>query len=348
MNVGHAHRAIALAAALVVAGFLVHELLTLLLAVVVAVILALPLAAAAERAERSGLPRVLGAVVALALIAGALSGLGFALVPAFIRQARQFAARLPSILHGLERDLGRLGLHHTGSLSTELRKAIDNALAHPGSLGGPLSSAGATLLAIAVGLVVIAVVAVTLAVRPEPVLGFLLRLFPSDQRPRLRSIFGRIRTAWLGWMTAVAIDMVVLGGLLWAGMALIGLPFAVGFATFSALMTIIPNYGSVISAVPPILAGLARSPTEAVLVLIVYLIVNQIEGNLLLPLIMARTVDMHPAVVAIGLLVVAALFGIIGVFIAIPLLSALFILVQALWIEPQEQAAAPSLIHPAA
>ena len=70
--------------------------------------------------------------------------------------------------------------------------------------------------------------------------------------------------------------------------------------------------------------------------LIVYVIINQIEGNLILPLIMARTVDMHPAVVTIGLLVMGALFGLIGVLIAIPLLSLAIILVEALWIEPQE------------
>ena len=105
-------------------------------------------------------------------------------------------------------------------------------------------------------------------------------------------------------------------------------------------MTVIPNYGSVISAIPPILDGLAQSPTKAALVLIVYLIVNQIEGNLILPLIMARTVDMHPALVTMGLLVMGSLFGLIGVLIAIPLLSLAIILVQALWIEPQERRAA--------
>jgi predicted PurR-regulated permease PerM len=61
---------------------------------------------------------------------------------------------------------------------------------------------------------------------------------------------------------------------------------------------------------------------------------------------MARTVDVHPAVVAIGLLVVAALFGIVGVFIAIPLISLTMILVQALWIEPQEAAAAALVRDP--
>ena len=82
--------------------------------------------------------------------------------------------------------------------------------------------------------------------------------------------------------------------------------------------------------------------------LIVYLVVNQIEGNLLLPLIMARTVDIHPALVTVGLLAVAALFGLIGIVIAIPLMSLTMILVQALWIEPGEARASARASAPAA
>jgi predicted PurR-regulated permease PerM len=77
-------------------------------------------------------------------------------------------------------------------------------------------------------------------------------------------------------------------------------------------------------------------------VLLIYVIVNQIEGNLILPLIMARTVDLHPAVVSLGLLVMGALFGLIGVLISIPLMSLVIILVQTLWIEPLEASASPT------
>ena len=57
------------------------------------------------------------------------------------------------------------------------------------------------------------------------------------------------------------------------------LPFALGFAVFSALLTVVPNYGSIVSAIPPILVGLAQSPGKALVVLVVYVIVNQLEGN---------------------------------------------------------------------
>jgi predicted PurR-regulated permease PerM len=174
------------------------------------------------------------------------------------------------------------------------------------------------------------------AIAPEPLLNGMLSLLPAPRRSDARTVMSRVRTAWLGWLRAMAIDMLLLGGLLYLGMRIVGLEFAVGFAVFSAVLTIIPNFGSIISAVPPVLVGLSHSPGKAVLVLVVYVIVNQIEGNLILPLVMARTVDLHPALVAIGVLVMAQLFGLIGVIVAIPLLSLVIILVEELWIKPQE------------
>jgi predicted PurR-regulated permease PerM len=209
----------------------------------------------------------------------------------------------------------------------------------PQRLIGPLEQFGGTAVILIAGAVLVVLGAFLIAVNPEPLVRTALAMVPARRRAQALDVFERVRRAWLGWMTAVGVDMIVLGGLLFLGMTLVDLQFALGFAMFSALLTVIPNYGSVISAFPPIIAAISESPGKAVLVLLVYLIVNQIEGNLILPLIMARTVDMHPAIVSLGLLVMAALFGVIGVLIAIPLLSLMMILVQALWIEPQEAAA---------
>jgi predicted PurR-regulated permease PerM len=336
MSTRVAYRVIGLAAALILGALVARQLMTLLLAVVVAIILSLPLTSAASFAERRGAPRAVGAFGALLGGAAVLAGLGYAVIPAFVRQARNFAESLPTILADADQSLhGMLG-HKTRDLSTQLSGYVNGYLHHPARLVAPIEQVGLTVAGIAIALVLIVLAAFLIAVNPTPLVNGFLRLVPESRRPVVLDVFGRVRKAWLGWMTAVGLDMLVLGGLLFLGMTIIGLNFAIGFAVFSAFMTVIPNYGSVISAIPPILAGLAQSPGKALLVLIVYLIVNQIEGNLILPLIMARTVEMHPALVTIGLLVMAALFGLIGVLIAIPLLSLTIILVQALWIEPQE------------
>src|SRR5579862_1789 len=120
----HAYRAVALAAALALAALLVHALLVLLLTAVVGVILSLPLSAAADRAQRAGLPRAAGALAALAAAAGIVTGLGFVIVPAFVTQARQFGQQLPSILTGVQHQLGRLGVHHVANLNHQLTSYI--------------------------------------------------------------------------------------------------------------------------------------------------------------------------------------------------------------------------------
>jgi predicted PurR-regulated permease PerM len=330
------YRTVGLAAALVVAAVVVQQLLTLLLVVLVVIIVSVPLSAAATVAERRGLPRALGASAALTAAFVVLAGLGFAVLPEFLSQVRQFAQRLPMILAGADRYIHGLAGKTTRSLSSQLSGFVQGYLAHPARLVGPAEHVGLTLFGIVFVLVLIIVAAFLIAINPTMLMEAFLRLFPEARRPQAEAVMARVRVAWLGWMTAVGLDMLVLGGLLFLGLEIIGLNFAIGFAVFSAFMTVIPNYGSVISAIPPILDALAQSPSKALLVLIVYLIVNQIEGNLILPLIMARTVDMHPSVVSLGLLVMAALFGLIGVLIAVPLLSLAIILVETLWIEPQE------------
>ena len=341
MNRGVAYRAVALVAALALTGLLVQQLITLLLAVVLTIILSLPLASAADLGQRHGIPRALGAATALLGTLAGVGAIGYALIPTFVDQVKQFANNLPSTVAGAERYLhGATGLT-TKALSGDLTHFVQGYTQHPQRLVAPIESVGLSVVGILAGLVVVMITALYIAINPAPLVDGMLRLLPAERRDDARRIFKRVRTAWLGWIQAMAIDMLVLGGLLYLGMRIVGLSFALGFAVFSALLTVIPNYGSIISAVPPVLFGLAHSPGKAALVLVVYVIVNQIEGDLILPLVMARTVDLHPAVVAIGVLVMAQLFGLIGVVIAIPLISAAIVLVQELWITPQERAALP-------
>ncbi len=136
--------------------------------------------------------------------------------------------------------------------------------------------------------------------------------------------------------------MFVTGVLLYLGLTLIGLEFAIFFAVFSALLVVIPYFGAVIGAVPVFLFALADSPTTAVLALVVYIVVQQIEGNVIIPLVMAQRVKLHPALIAIGVVLVGQLFGFIGLFVAVPILSAIVILVDEFWVKPMERSGARS------
>jgi predicted PurR-regulated permease PerM len=341
-----AYRAVGLAGALVLLGLVVQQLVTVFAAAILVLIISLPVSAAAGKAERLGLPRALGAVLALLAAAAVAMALGLLIVPEFAAEARQFAARLPTIIKGAEHEAHVLTGVSSAKLNADASRFTQGYIQHPSRLLGPLETIGLGLAGVLVAVVVMLISVLYIAIDPDPLRAGLLALLPGDRRAHAERVMMRVRAAWMGWLLAIGIDMLVLGGLLYLGMRIVGLEFAIGFAVLSALMTVIPNYGSIISAVPPILLGLSHSPREALLVLAVYVIVNQLEGNVILPLVMARNVDVHPALVAVGLLVMAQLFGILGMLIAIPLLSLTMILVEELWVGPQEAAALAKITHP--
>jgi len=132
------------------------------------------------------------------------------------------------------------------------------------------------------------------------------------------------------------IGMVVLGGVTYLGLRIVGLNFALFFAIFTAIAMIIPYFGALISSIPPIIYALTIAPGKAVIVTVIYVVAHQVESNIIQPLVVARTVELHPAVVAVGVVAVDRLFGFVGLIVAVPILATIRILIEELWIKPVE------------
>jgi predicted PurR-regulated permease PerM len=138
-------------------------------------------------------------------------------------------------------------------------------------------------------------------------------------------------------MEGVAIDMLITGVLTYGALSIIGLDFAIFFAVLSALLVVVPYFGAIAGAIPPILFALTDSPGKALLVLGAYIVVQQLESNVTMPVIMSQRVRMHPAMIAIGVVVVGQLFGFVGLFVAVPILSLITICVQEFWVREIEE-----------
>ena len=163
-----------------------------------------------------------------------------------------------------------------------------------------------------------------------------IRIAPPSKRPQAARILSRLRDAYIGWLKGLAVGMIVLGGLTYAGLRIVGLEFAAFFAIFTAVAMIIPYFGALISSIPPIIYALTVSPGKAVIVAVIYVVAHQVESNVIQPLVVARNVELHPALVAVGVVAVDQLFGFVGLIVAVPILSTLKILVEELWVKPVE------------
>jgi predicted PurR-regulated permease PerM len=332
-----AYRTVFLAAGLLLFGLLFRQLVTLLLAMLVTIIIAIPLAAAAQRLERYRIPRPAGALIALLGGVGTLALIIYLLIPPFVDQTNQFVDDVPAIVRDLERVYADVTGQNAGEVGDKVQHFFERYTDHPDRLIGPLTSIGLNVAGILGALVLILITSYYMAIRPDPLVNGLVRLFPPPRREHVRFVLGRIRQSWIGWMEGVVIDMFVTFVMLYVALTLVGLDFAIFFAVLSALLVVVPYFGAIAGAVPPVLLGLTDSPGKALVVLGAYILVQQLESNVTIPIIMAQRVRLHPAVIAVGVIVVGQLFGFIGLFVAVPILSLIIISVEEFWVKPVEE-----------
>jgi predicted PurR-regulated permease PerM len=334
---GTLYRTVLLAFGLVVAALLFQQLATLVLAVLVVVIIAVPLSSFTSMLERRGVPRGVGAPIGLLLALAAIGGLIALIVPVFTQEINQFVASLPHTVDSLRRQIGHLTGTPPRRVGTQVQHFVNGYTAHPDRLLGPLASIGASLVAAVGALIVVILTSLYTAISPEPLKAGLLRMFAPRRRMHVEFILSRLRIAYLGWLRGLAVGMVVLGGLTYIGLQIAGLPFAAFFAVFTAVAMIVPYFGAIVSSIPPILYALTISPGKAVIVAAIYIVAHQVEGNVLQPLVVARTVKLHPAIVAVGVVAVDRLFGFVGLIVAVPVIATAKILLDELWVKPLER-----------
>ena len=335
-----AYTVIGLVFALLLGGYFVYRISGVVLAFLLTILLSIILSAPVNYLARRGWPRTWGALAVVAVLAGLLWLFGLALVPAVETQSRQFAEAFPTLLDEaltlVNQAQSFFGLGTQIGLNPENLSTVGQEFL-TGSTVSTAAGVGLTVAtALSLGLVVF-ISTIYLVIRPAPWVDGFVSLFPAEWRPRTREVldamYHTVQRWFLGQLTAMTFIAVF-----WAiSLYIIGVPFALLLGIFSGLISFIPYVGALISVVVPMLLALISDPFTVVWVILAFVIIQQIEGNILQPIVMSRAVDLHPALVVFALLVMGTLFGLVGVFLAVPLVAALQVLVRELWVQRMDQ-----------
>ncbi|HSL01303.1 MAG TPA: AI-2E family transporter [Rubrobacteraceae bacterium] len=326
---------IALVFALLLGIYLVYKIAVVVLVLLLTILFSIIVSAPVDYLSNRGLGRgratfaVLGGLVLFSSIVGVV------LAPAVENQARELAAAFPALLENAQRLVERLqsalgietpfGLDPEGLLGAARRFLTGGTLMTVASVGASVAAV------LSFGVVTLIAVVYTVA-RPTPLVNGFVALFPAGYRQRVRVILGEMYQAVQRWFLGQLASMTIIGVLSTVALSVIGIPFALLLGIFSGLISFVPFVGPVISVIPPVLLALTGDPLDAAWVILAYIGIQAIESNLIQPLVMSRAVSLHPAVIVFALLIMGTLFGFVGVFLAIPLLAALHVLLQELWI----------------
>jgi len=175
-------------------------------------------------------------------------------------------------------------------------------------------------------------IGIYMAVAPDLYISNFVRLFPIPKRARMRQVFDALGSALRWWLVGRAASMLVVGILTALGLWIAGIPVPLALALIAALMAFVPFLGPVLGAIPAVLVALAESPVKTLYVVLVFTIVQLLENYFITPLIQQRAVSMAPALLITVQIVMAILFGAMGVLLATPLAVVVIILVQMLYI----------------
>jgi predicted PurR-regulated permease PerM len=156
---------------------------------------------------------------------------------------------------------------------------------------------------------------------------FFCSLFPVQRRERVREVTAELSRTVGGYVRGVGINVLLVSIVSYIGLRLIGLPFALVFSVLAGLLEIIPIVGPVIAGVIIVAFALSQSLEMAIITLIFVIILQQLEGNVLTPMVMRSQTDVHPFLILVAVVIGGGVGGILGVLIAIPLAGALKVLV---------------------
>jgi predicted PurR-regulated permease PerM len=187
---------------------------------------------------------------------------------------------------------------------------------------------------VAAGIVVVIFLALYIAADPGVYRRGLLLLVPIVHRPRFSELLGTLGTTLRTWFATQLIAMIVIGVVTTILLFIVDVRAALPLGVIAGIFEFIPNIGPMLSAIPAVLMGFVDSPQKALLVVGLYWGIQFLENNLLIPYLMKEQLDLPPALTLMAQVVMAFVFGFLGLFVAIPLLATMVVAIRTFWVEP--------------
>lgn len=265
----------------------------------------------------------------------------------------QIGEQIIKLKHAITTQIGSLRSQlHTNPLGSMLTDYLPNSVGGGHNPSGPsLSSriAGSmtgfitSIFGVLGTVFVVFIAGLYFAASPTLYGNGLLRLFPRQQRPKIRKllIIGG-HTLW-SWTAGQSIVMLVVGTCSFIGLSIIGVPLALALGVVAGLANFIPYIGTIIGAAPAILIGLSQGRQEAILVLILYCNIQFLEGNVISPLVQKHAVRMPPGITILSQTVFGTILGMPGLILASPLTAAILAIMDATTPKLKEEEKLPPL-----
>ena len=289
-----------------------------------------------DKIEAKKVPRVLGCIIIYIILIALIVLFFYLVIPTFTTQIYDFISTLPDIFKNLAKNLDKFldGISYKFGLDTaDIEKEIFAYLTELSkdistNLPTTLFNIGKGIVNGSISFVLGLMIGFYMLWDFDKIKKNLENFMPYKWRDGYRDLTDRLNNQLRKYIQGIFLVMVLVFITQSIGLTLAGLEAPLIFALFCAITDIIPYFGPYIGAIPAIIVGFTISPLTGICVVISIIIVQLLENNFYQPLIMGKTMSLHPITIILGLLIFQHFFGIIGMVVATPVIACLKVIIK--------------------
>jgi predicted PurR-regulated permease PerM len=291
-----------------------------------------PLVGLVQRRLLGGKRRALATFLVFVVVFSVLAALVTAFVVPLVNEGSKIATALPDQIAAAKAGKGPVGdlLQRTHVLDwVQHNQAKINSFA--AGLTAPAASLVSGVATGIVGLITVIVLAYLIVLEGPLLVDGVVVLFAPETGERIRRVGTDCAKSVTGYISGNLLISVICGALTYVVLLIMGVPFAGLIGLFVGIADLLPLVGATIGGAVAVLAGFLHSSTAGLVVLVFFVLYQQIENHLLQPLIFARTVKLNPLTVIVAILIAADLKGMLGALLAIPVASMIQVILRDVW-----------------
>lgn len=312
------YKTVIFAVSFLIAIWFLIQIKDIIILVFLSVILVAAMLKPVEWLNAHRIPRVISVILVYLLIILLIAAVAGIIVPPLIEQTVGLSSRLPQMTDSVNSFLifNKIPIEDVSSV---IGKQIQ------GFLGNIVSITSAIFSSILV-ILTLFVLSFYLLLDWNKFVKLVSSAFSPKQEKKVTRIIGKVENGLGKWLRGQIVLSIIVGALVYIGLLILGIPYALPLAIIAGILEIIPVIGPIISSIPAILVGLTVSPVIALVTVALFIVVQQLENNLIVPMIMSKVIGLQPPIIIISLLIGAKLAGVGGAFLAPPVLIILKII----------------------
>lgn len=271
------------------------------------------------------MPRALAVSILYLIFLLFLAAIGFLIIPPLIKETAQLANNLPFYIEQIQPLYNSFRNSHSNWLPI-IQRGLEGFSSQLSSISSGLFQTTLGIFGGLITIITILVLTFYFMLEEQGVKKFLISLMPVEHKEQIVHSLYKIGDKMGAWLRGQLILSLTIGLFSGVAMAIVGVPYALTLGVWAGFFEVIPYIGPIIGAVPAVLIALFISPVKALIVLIIYVVIQQLEAHILVPRIMQKAVGLSPVVVILALLIGGKLMGVVGAILAIPIAAILSVI----------------------